>query len=140
MPLSPPSRPGGKPPPPRRGREFSVAEAQDFRIEGEPLADGEQAVVVTGGVILTVSNIPGVGLLDIEADRLVVWNKGRDSQQLITALQNSKGQSTNQLEFYLSGNVEIRETDGPNLRILRADEAYYDVNHNVAVALTRPYN
>ena len=79
---------------------------------------------------------PGVGLLDIEADRLVVWNKGRDSQQLITALQNSKGQSTNQLEFYLSGNVEIRETDGPNLRILRADEAYYDVNHNVAVALS----
>ena len=62
--------------------------------------------------------------------------QGRDSNQLITALQNSKGQSTNQLEFYLSGNVEIRETDGPNLRILRADEAYYDVNHNVAVALS----
>ncbi len=141
MPLPPPSQPGGKPaapPPPPGPRQFSVAPrgAQGFDIKGEPLADGEQAVIVTGGIILTVSNVPGVGLLDIEADRLVVWNKGRDPQQLITDLQNSKGQSTNQLEFYLAGNVEIRETDGPNLRILRADEAYYDVNHNVAVALS----
>ena len=90
--------------------------AQGFDVKGEPLADGEQAITVTGGVIISVANLPGVGLLDIEADRLVIWTKGRDQQQLITNLQNSKGLSTNELEFYLSGNVEIRETDGPNLR------------------------
>ncbi len=138
-PLPPPSQPGAKPPPPPPGpRQFSIAPrgAQGFDIKGEPLANGEQAITVTGGVIISVANLPGVGLLDIEADRLVVWTKGRDQQQLITNLQNSKGQSTNELEFYLSGNVEIRETDGPNLRILRADEVYYDINHNVAVALS----
>ncbi|HBI43360.1 MAG TPA: hypothetical protein DDY78_10970 [Planctomycetales bacterium] len=142
LPLPPPSQPAARPPtpppPPGPPRQFSVAPrgAQGFDIKGEPLGDGEQAVIVTGGVILTVANLPGVGLLDIEADRLVVWTKGRDPQQLIANLQNSKGQSTSELEFYLSGNVEIRETDGPDLRILRADEVYYDVNHNVAVALS----
>ncbi len=138
-PLPPPSQPGAKPPPPPPGpRQFSIAPrgAQDFHIDGEPLANGEQAITVTGGVIISVANLPGVGLLDIEADRLVIWTKGRDQQQLITNLKTSKGQSTNELEFYLSGNVEIRETDGPNLRILRADEVYYDINHNVAVALS----
>ena len=141
-PLPPPSQPGAKPPSPPLPpgpRQFSIAPrgAQDFHIEGEPpRGDGEQVITVTGGVILSVANLPGVGLLDIEADRLVIWMKGRDQQQLITNLQNSKGQSTRELEFYLSGNVEIRETDGPDLRILRADEVYYDVNHNVAVALS----
>jgi hypothetical protein len=140
LPLPPPSQPGAKPPPPPPGpRQYSIAPRgeQGYHIDsGEPLANGEHAVTVTGGVIITVSNLPGVGLLDIEADRLVLWTKGRDPQQLITNLQNSKGQSTSELEFYLSGNVEIRETDGPELRILRADEVYYDVNHNVAVALS----
>ena len=126
------------PPPPGPPRQFSVAPrgVQGFDIKGQPMGDGEQAVIVTGGVLLTVSNVPGVGLLDIEADRLVVWSKGGDPQQLITNLQNSKGQSTSELEFYLSGNVEIRQNDGPDMRILRADEVYYDVNHNVAVALS----
>ena len=31
--------------------------------------------------------------------------------------------------------MEIRQNNGPEMRILRADEVYYDVNHNVAVAL-----
>jgi hypothetical protein len=141
LPLPPPSQPGARPPtppPPPGPRQFSVAprSGQGFEAKNVLLGDGEQPIIVTGGVIVTVSNLPGVGLLDIEADRLVIWTKGRDPQQLITNLQNSKGQSTSELEIYLSGNVEIRETDGPELRILRADEVYYDINHNVAVALS----
>ncbi|MCS7047589.1 MAG: hypothetical protein NZO58_14625, partial [Gemmataceae bacterium] len=46
---------------------------------------------------------------------------------------------TNSLEFYLAGNVEIRtqttSKDGPNTETLRADEVYYDVGRNVAIAL-----
>ena len=146
VPLPPPSQPAVRPPPPPPagpGRQFSVAPrggAQGFDIKGEPLADGEQAVIVTGGVIVTVANAPGGGVLDLEADRLVIWTKGRDSQQLITNIQNSQSQGTSELEFYLAGNVEIRQAEttpqGQEMRILRADEVYYDVNHNVAVALT----
>ncbi len=147
LPLPPPSQPGTRPPPspaPPGGppRQFSVAPrgAQGFDIKGEPMANGEQAVIVTGGVLVTVSNVPGVGLLDIEADRLVIWSKGKDSQQLISSLQNSQTQGASELEFYLAGNVEIRQTDntpqGQEMRILRADEVYYDINHNIAVALS----
>src|SRR5262249_32667084 len=42
---------------------------------------------------------------------------------------------THQLEFFLAGNVEIRSQHGPESRILRADEAYYDVDRSVAVAM-----
>ena len=138
-PLPPPDQPAGPPPAPTPGpRQFSVAPrgGQGFDIKGEPLADGTQAVIVTGGVILSVANVPGVGLHDLEADRLVLWSKGGDAQQLISNIQTSQGQSTNQLEFYLAGNVEIRQSQDGEMRILRADEVYYDVNHNVAVALS----
>ena len=147
LPLPPPSQPGTRPPPPPAPpggppRQFSILPrgAGGYTIKGEPPVNGEQAIVVTGGVLVTVSNVPGVGLLDIEADRLVIWTKGGDSQQLITSLQNSQTQGTKELEFYLAGNVEIRQTEttpqGQEMRILRADEVYYDINHNIAVALS----
>ncbi len=140
-PLPPPSQPAAHPPTPALPpgpRQFSVAPrgGQGFDIKGERLTDGTEAVIVTGGVILSVANVPGVGLLDLEADRLVIWTKGGGAQQLISNIQNSQDQSTSQLEFYLAGNVEIRQSQGQEMRILRADEVYYDVNHNVAVALS----
>src|SRR5262249_43774405 len=48
--------------------------------------------------------------------------------------------SGNDLEFYLAGNVEIRQRSAlPTARdtkTVRADEVYYDVNRNVAIALS----
>src|SRR5262249_26556821 len=38
-------------------------------------------------------------------------------------------------EFYLSGNVEIRNQSAKEARLLRCNEAYYDVARNVAIAL-----
>lgn len=133
-----------------------------------PLANGEKAYVVTGGVILTVSNPQNRGgLIDIEADRLVVWTRG-DTGQLFRDMRSERGSTTRSVEVYLAGNVEIRETsgsiapqrprrqprnpeearilrqqeergqpgrsDGLENRVLRADEVYYDLGRNVAVA------
>jgi hypothetical protein len=98
------------------------------------LANGEHATVVTGGVILVIKNLNNTPILDIEADRLVYWTRN-NPQQLFSNLRTPQGQSSRDLEFYLAGNVEIRQQDKQGTRILRADEVYYDVNRNVAVAM-----
>jgi hypothetical protein len=97
---------------------------------------GEQALLGTGGIILSVQGVgtgASAGLLDIEADQVVVWSRG-NLQQLYGGLRSENGQSTREAELYLAGNVEIRSQNGPEARTLRADEVYYDVGRNVAVA------
>jgi hypothetical protein len=137
--------PGTVPLPPAREappRQFSAVPRQGgtFNIEvvREPVGNGEKAIVVTGGVIINVRSGPGAPLLDIEADRVVVWTRDADPQDVVNNLQTPEGQTSNQLEFYLSGNVELRQDarNGRDKQVLRADEVYYDVNRNVAVALT----
>jgi hypothetical protein len=60
-------------------------------------------------------------------------------------MKSPEGKTSREVEFYLSGNVVIREKSVPVPRlpgqhpppeppILRADEVYYDVSRNVAVA------
>jgi hypothetical protein len=89
---------------------------------------------VTNGVILLIRNPNNTPLLDIEADRLVYWTR-KNPQQLFSNLRSPQGQTSNELEFYLAGNVEIRQQDTQGTRLLRADEVYYDVARNIAVAM-----
>src|SRR5262249_25524338 len=105
----------------------------DLRYQSYPLPGGETAVVFSSGIILTVRTAEDkTGLLDIEADRLVLWTRG-DTQQLVGKLR-AEGQTTRSLAVYLSGNVEVRNQSDKEVRGLRADEVYYDVGRNVAVA------
>jgi hypothetical protein len=117
-------------------RQFSIRPRSSAGIEAQsfPLPTGEHAYVVSGGVILIVHTDTGNGLVDIEADRLVFWTRG-NPQQVLNNLRTPQGQASKELEFYMAGNVEIREQQGKENRILRADEVYYDVGRNVAVAL-----
>src|SRR5262249_51102619 len=138
---APPVRPANPPPPPPQAegppRQITIVprQAGQIHIQNFPKPDGESAVVVTGGVILTVRNLDDqVGLLDIEADRLVFWTRG-DSQQLFNNLRSPQGETGKSLEFYLAGNVEIRQQTDKENRLLRADEVYYNVARNVAYAL-----
>jgi len=129
-------------------RQYSVSPrgASGFNIRMEHLPNGEQAVIVSGGVILNVKDVQGIGLLDIEADRLVIWTKGANPQEVIGNLKNKSNQSGKELELYLSGHVEIRQQDAakPNkpmafdsgeVKIMRADEVYYDIARNTAIAM-----
>jgi hypothetical protein len=127
-----------QPPNPAQARSFTVAprRGQSFNIVQQRLPNGEMAIIVTGGVIVNVRNAPNVGLIDLEADRLVIWHHG-DNQKLFNNVQSSQEQEGNHVEFYLSGNVELR-SQGQNKqgeRTIRADEMYYDVDRNVAVGI-----
>ncbi len=100
-----------------------------------PLPTGETAVVFNSGVILTVTD-PATNkvLLDVEADRLCFWTKG-DSKEIFGNLRTPEGETTKSIQFYLSGNVELRNQTKEDTEIIRADEVYYDVNRNVAIAI-----
>jgi hypothetical protein len=158
-PVAPPV--GGNPPPgvilgapfgapapgsPAMIRQFSILprNPSGFAIKSTPLPPvpgqpPEKATIVTGGFILTVRSTnpqtKQVELLDIEADRCVIWTRSEthDSAQTIQTPQGLTGRET---EFYMAGNVEIRQLSGNESRTMRADEVYYDVGRNVALALS----
>jgi len=108
---------------PRYGRLFEI----DTNIE-------QKAIIVSGGVILHISNVEKIGLLDIEADNAVIWTKD-NPQQFFQNMQGQQGETSRESEFFLSGNVVIRTLVNNEERTLRAEQVYYDVNRNVAVAL-----
>jgi hypothetical protein len=145
-PVSPPSRPTPPPPGPPSptlppARNYSVSPRQGatgFSIKIEKIGEsGEQAIIVTGGVILNIRNAPGIGFIDIESDRLVIWTRG-NAEQLATDIRETEGRNSNDLEIYMAGNVVIRQQPAFNpkneSRTLSADEVYYDVSRNVAIA------
>src|SRR5262249_11709880 len=57
-------------------------------------------------------------------------------EQFFQNLQSGQGTSSREDEFFLSGNVVLRAGQGVEERVLRADELYYDVSRNVAVAVS----
>jgi hypothetical protein len=140
-PVVAPGPPGGRTPGPpglmQLGplRMFNLAPrtSAPFQTDTRSLPNGEQALFVTGGVILTIRDVSAANLLDIEADRVVIWSRG-NLQQLFGNLRSPQGQTTREVEFYLSGDVIIRSRTGGDDRTLRASEVYYDVGRNVAVA------
>ncbi len=133
---------------------------QKLQWGSESLPDGSTAIIFTNGVIVRAVSPrkaapppapkkdakpgdlppppppPGPPIiLDIEADRLVVWTKGT-GQNLVDGLSSPQGQTGRSYELYLSGNVELRIRSEKDLeQTIRADQVYYDVSRNVAVAL-----
>src|SRR5439155_8995947 len=87
----PPAGPNAQPAPPRT-LSIQRRTAAPFNFRGQPLPNGENAVIVNGGVILTVRGGEREGLLDIEADRMVVWTRG-DTEQLKNQLRAPDGQT-----------------------------------------------
>ena len=112
---------------PRNSTGFQVKE-----VPKDPADPELYRVIITGGALITVQGPPTVGVIDIEADRVVIWRRG--GQDPI----NTNGATDNQnreIEFFLSGNVELRQQSPKDSRTFRAEEMYYDVQRNVAIAL-----
>ncbi|HEX4590951.1 MAG TPA: hypothetical protein VH120_13525, partial [Gemmataceae bacterium] len=127
-------------------RNISIQRRTDqfLQIKVFPAPNGEKVGVVTGGLIVTVRDAKGGVMLDLEADRAVIWSRG-DTEQLFERMRGPEGSATREVEFYLAGHVELRSAGASapgsaaarsaEERILRADQVYYDVQRNVAVAV-----
>lgn len=135
VPTPPPEMPASGGPP----RMLSIAprSAAGYSLNGFRTPSGEQVAVVSGGVIVLVRNLQNIGLLDIEADRAVIWSHGK-SDQVIQQLQTTGASSDQDYELYLAGNVQLRRSGGANAKdeqMLKAEQLYYDVRRHVAVAV-----
>ncbi|MFM7150158.1 MAG: hypothetical protein ACKO23_09975, partial [Gemmataceae bacterium] len=110
-------------------------EAPNLKIEDLP--GGRKVITVTGGLILNVRNVPKIGIIDVEADRAVIWVKNRDrADDVARNLRSDMGETSNELEFYMAGHVILRSNISPKERtVVEAEEIYYDATRNVAVAL-----
>jgi hypothetical protein len=138
---------GGAPPGgPAPVRQFSIVprNPSGFHVSPPPPGwvperPGEQVFIITGGFILTVRSVDprthALEFIDIEADRGVIWNRS-EGHDPAAQIQTSEGLTGREMEFYLAGNVEIRQRSGRDERTMRADEVYYDVSRNVALALS----
>jgi hypothetical protein len=141
-PIPPPSRPIPPPPgkPLRSALNFQVIPRQGRFFPGkfDKGPNGETIYILTGGVILQVRNANKIGTLDMEADRIVIWTHD-GMEALAENIQRPSGHSSNDLEVYLSGHVIIRQAPlvdpKGSQRTISADEVYYDVSRNVAVAI-----
>jgi len=121
---------------PPRSVKIRPRSSLDIKAKSFPPVNGETPWVVTTGVIISVTNpTDQSAFLDIEADRMVVWKRG-GATDLFGDRRGPQGEADGQqVEFYLAGNVEIRNKTSKETQTLRADEVYYDVGRNVAVAL-----
>jgi hypothetical protein len=144
-PVAPP-RPPGEAAPPAPPRQLSIRPRSSvpFKIKEFPMENGEKAVVLSPGIILHVAptDPSNKDMVDIEADRVVIWTRG-DTRELVDSAKSGQGHQARNLEVYLAGNVEIRNllvkvvNNVPVVeqRTLRCSEAYYDINRDVAIAL-----
>ncbi|QDU07240.1 hypothetical protein [Gimesia aquarii] len=88
----------------------------------------EQIWVITGGVNLLIDGIDGVGMVDMSADRIIIWTDGRNTQNFNSEIRQSK---ETPFEIYLEGNIEIRQ----GTYFLKANRAFYDAREERGVLL-----
>ncbi|QDU53175.1 LPS-assembly protein LptD [Gimesia panareensis] len=88
----------------------------------------EQIWVITGGVNLLIDGVEGLGMVDMSADRIIIWTDGRDTQNFNSEIRQSK---ETPFEIYLEGNIEIRQ----GTYYLKANRAFYDAREERGVLL-----
>lgn len=129
--------PGG---PPRRGSGLQYridprTGGEGWALESTQLEDGRWMITVSNGVVVSVSGLPGLGTMEVEADRAVVWT--RAGGQGGAPVPGTAVGGANDIELYMAGHVVLR-TQRPQTQdrvVIDADELYYDTKRNVAIAL-----
>ncbi len=131
---------------PRYGTSYNYT-ITPINIKEDPEHDTSRVVIV-GGVIINVVYLSGTGPtarpqeVEFATDNAVAWIRRPKGQKLPGDLSGTTvADEKSEVELYLSGNVIIRtlSTDTVGRRtveqVFRAEEIYYDVNRNRAIAL-----
>lgn len=108
-----------------------------FNLSSEVIGDGTRRFIVTGGLIVNVSYAGGAQEIEFATDDAVVWVRGGGADSAMSGFQTTPDSKT-EVELYLTGNVVVRSQspNGGGSQTLRAEQVYYDVERNRAVALT----
>jgi hypothetical protein len=105
-------------------------------------ADGTQVLVIRSGVNIQMRS-PEQGIVDIEADSVIIWRKNNDPKQGDPSLDLNLelvDNNNDPLEFYLEGHVIVRQDQQiyqgkSDQRTYQADRVYYDVRQGRLLAL-----
>jgi hypothetical protein len=97
----------------------------------------ERVNVITGGVNVLIEGLlldisgqeVSPGIVDLSADRVVIWTQGDQDELEAGNLLVQSAES--RLQIYLEGNIVIRQ----NMHTIRASHAFYDANTDRALLL-----
>src|SRR5262245_54216219 len=108
-------------------------------LDGIDLPDGSRRILVTGGVTISVTTLDGSEMSEFSTDDAVIWIRGGAGAKGPVNNIITPGDGKTEVEVYMAGNVIIRSIHGKPPRqiaqTVRAEEVYYDAEHNRAVAL-----
>jgi len=107
-------------------------------FESKDTVPAEQVTVITGGVNVLIEGVEvplggeqvSVGVIDLSADRVVVWTQAGEDQALESGSQVIQP-SESRLQVYMEGNIVIRQ----NQNTIHATHAFFDANSDRALLL-----
>ncbi len=88
----------------------------------------EQVTILTGGVNLVIEGLEQIDVIDLSADRVVIWTEVNEQNQFSFDLVQPREAP---YQVYLEGNIVARQ--GNN--VLRAERAYYDAREDRGLLL-----
>ena len=92
---------------------------QIFSERSDNTVPPEQVSILTGGVNLVIEGDDQFDIIDLSADRVVIWTEATDSNQPNLETLQSKDAK---YQVYLEGNIIARQ----GVTVMQADRAYYD--------------
>ncbi|MBW3543326.1 MAG: hypothetical protein KY476_23985, partial [Planctomycetes bacterium] len=108
---------------PRSAVDFNV---QTFR--SDRTTPPEQVWVLTGGINVLIEGVEDFGIVDLAADRMVIWTRSREGDEFRSDSLQTRDEP---FQVYMEGNIVIRQGN----HILRATHAVYDAREERALML-----
>ncbi|GDY07141.1 hypothetical protein LBMAG52_06270 [Planctomycetia bacterium] len=101
---------------------------QIFSERSDTTVPPEQVSILTGGVNLVIEGDDRFDVIDLSADRVVIWTEANESNQVNLETLQTKN---SKYQVYLEGNIVVRQ----GVSVLRAERAYYDAREDRGLLL-----